>query len=95
MTHDQQPTTNALLDELRRMATDDSLDEMTFRRLALAGIAGSYQLVAEQKKIIESWGDHRHSDIERRLGSLEKRDLMTLVAAIAGAIGIAWFGPRQ
>ena len=87
---------DVLIDELRRMAAESgALDDQTFRRLMLAGMAESYQLIAEQKKLIEGWDEHKHSDMERRLGSLEKRDLMTLVAAIAGAIGIAWFGPQR
>ncbi len=84
-----------LISELRRMAESAPVDEQTFQRLMLASMAGCYQLIAEQAQIIQAWDGHEHPIIEQRIGTLEKRDIVTGIGAIIAAAVIAWFGPHK
>lgn len=79
---------STLIGELRRMAASDTLDDQTFRRLMLAGMAEVYQQMSE-------WDKHEHPVIEQRLNSLEKRDWIAGIGAVIGAIIAAVFVPRR
>lgn len=75
---------NYIMDELRRMSAADSLDDRTFQRLMLAGMAEVYQRIS-------TWDEHEHPVIEKRLDTLEKRDWIAGIGAMVGAILAAVF----